>query len=154
MCDGKHRQSFASSPACTSSAQGQTEAVEVRPQDEQPDEEREESYGESRMLLRTGRTQTMKIQSDSLRFIPSPDVASSVHENGIVLLHICSGQMFASNGTGARIWSGLEERQSTETIVSEISTDYEIDWVTARSHVERFLIELERQNLIQREMGS
>ena len=60
--------------------------------------------------------------------------------------------MFASNGTGARIWSGLEERQSTETIVSEISTDYEIDWVTARSHVERFLIELERQNLIQREM--
>jgi predicted flavoprotein YhiN len=94
----------------------------------------------------------MKTQSNSLRFTPSPDVVSSVHENGIVLLHICSGQMFASNGTGARIWSALKERQSTETIVSEISTDYQIDRVTARSHVERFLIELDRQNLIQREM--
>lgn len=94
----------------------------------------------------------MKIQSNSLRFAPSPDVASSVHESGIVLLHICSGQMFASNGTGARIWFGLVERKSSETIISEISTDYQIDRVTARSHLERFLIELERQNLIQREM--
>jgi hypothetical protein len=96
----------------------------------------------------------MKTQSDSLKFTPSPDVASSVHENGIVLLHICSGQMFATNGTGARIWSGLKGRQSTETIVSEISADYQIDWATARGHVVRFLIELEQQKLIQREMPS
>jgi hypothetical protein len=99
-------------------------------------------------------TQIMKIQSDSLKFTPSPDVASSVHENGIVLLHVGSGQMFASNGTGARIWSGLKERQSTEMIVSEISTDYQIAWTTARDHVERFLIALEQQKLIQREMPS
>jgi hypothetical protein len=96
----------------------------------------------------------MKIQSNSLEFTPSPDVASSVHENGIVFLNIFSGQMFASNGAGARIWSGLKGRQSTETIVREISTDYQIDWATARGHVECFLIELEQQKLIQREMPS
>jgi len=96
----------------------------------------------------------MKIQSDSLKFTPSSDVASSVHENGIVLLHIGSGQMFASNVTGARIWSGLKGRQSTETIISEISADYQIDLATARGHVERFLIKLEQQKLIQREMPS
>jgi hypothetical protein len=94
----------------------------------------------------------MKIHSDSLKFTPSPDVASSVHENGIVLLHVGSGQMFASNGTGARIWSGLKGRQPTEMIVSEISTDYQIDATTAQEHVERFLMELEGQKLIQREM--
>jgi hypothetical protein len=96
----------------------------------------------------------MKIQSNSLGFTPSPEVASSVHENGVVLLHICSGQMFASNGTGARIWSGLKEQHSTETIIRDISTDYQIDSTTARGHVESFLIELERQKLIQREMPS
>jgi len=96
----------------------------------------------------------MKIEPNGPGFTPSPDVASSVHENGVVLLHICSGQMFASNGTGARIWSGLKARQSTETIVSDISTNYQIDWTTARDHVERFLIELERRKLIQREMPS
>jgi hypothetical protein len=95
----------------------------------------------------------MKIQSNSLEFTPSPDVASSVHENGLVLLHVCNGQMFASNGTGARIWTGLKARQSTETIVSEISTDYQIDCATARRHVEHFLMELERQELVQREMS-
>lgn len=52
----------------------------------------------------------MKIQSDSLRFTTKPDVVSSVHENGIVLLNVCSGRLFASNNTGARIWSGLEGR--------------------------------------------
>jgi len=96
----------------------------------------------------------MKIQSNSLEFSPSPDVASSVHENGVVLLHVCTGQMFASNSTGARIWSRLKERQSTETIVSDISADYQIDWATARGHVARFLTELEQQKLIQREMSS
>jgi hypothetical protein len=96
----------------------------------------------------------MKIQPNSLGFTPCPDVTSSVHENGAVLLDICSGQMFASNGTGAQIWSGLKERRSTETIIRDISTDYQIDSTTARGHVERFLIELERQKLIQREMPS
>jgi hypothetical protein len=96
----------------------------------------------------------IKLQSNSLSFTPSPDVSSSVHENGIVLLHICSGQIFASNVTGARIWSGLKGRKSTETIVSEISNDYQIDRTTARGHVEGFLIELKRQKLIQREMPS
>lgn len=96
----------------------------------------------------------MKIQSNCLRFTPSPDVVASVHENGMVLLCICSGDLFASNGTGARIWSGLQKGQSTEMIVRDISTNYQIDWPTAQGHVEYFLIELERQKLIQREIPS
>jgi hypothetical protein len=96
----------------------------------------------------------MKTQSSNLRFTPSSDVTSSVHENGIVLLHICSGQMFTSNDTGARIWSGLKERQSMEMIVSGISNAYQIDRTTARGHVEHFLIELEQQKLVQRELPS
>jgi hypothetical protein len=94
----------------------------------------------------------MKIQSSRRRFTASPDVAASVHENGLVLLHVSTGHMFASNRTGARIWSGVKERQPAETIAREISTTYQIDRLTAQSHVERFLVELERQNLVRREM--
>jgi hypothetical protein len=94
----------------------------------------------------------MKIQSNSLEFTPNPDVASSVHENGVVLLHVCTGQMFASNGTGARIWSRLKERQSAETIVNEISAEYQIDPKMARSHVAHFLSALEHRNLVRRGM--
>ena len=96
----------------------------------------------------------MRIKTNSFKFTPSPDVASSVHEGGIVLLNSCSGQMFASNGTGARIWSGLKERHSMEMMVSDISNDYQIDSIMTREHVERFLGELERRQLIKREMAS
>jgi hypothetical protein len=82
------------------------------------------------------------------------DVASSIHENGIVFLHIPSGQIFASNIIGARIWCGLREGQSMEMIVSDIGNDYQVDSTTIRGHVEAFVSELERQKFIQREMPS
>jgi Coenzyme PQQ synthesis protein D (PqqD) len=82
------------------------------------------------------------------------EIASSIHENGIVLLHIPSGQMFASNVIGARIWCGLREGQCMEMIVSDISNDYQVDSTTTRGHVEAFVNELERQKLIHREMPS
>ena len=96
----------------------------------------------------------MRIQPNSFPFTASRHVASSVHDNGIVLLHIRNGFFFASNATGARIWRGVEERQSLETIVQDLSSDYQIDPTMARGHVEGFLIELERQGLVQREMPS
>lgn len=93
----------------------------------------------------------MKIQSSNHRFSKSPGVASSVHDQGIVLLHTASGQMFTSNLIGARIWRGLEERLSVELIVNKICSEYPIDLATARKHVARFLLELERQKLIKKE---
>ena len=61
-----------------------------------------------------------------------------------------SPQMLPVHGS----WRGVEERQSLEAIVKDITDEYQIDQTTARVHVESFLIELERQKLIQREMPS
>ena len=47
MCDRQDRESRAPSPACTASAQRQTDAVEARPQYEEPGEEREEEWRQS-----------------------------------------------------------------------------------------------------------
>lgn len=96
----------------------------------------------------------MKIQPNRLQFSVNPKVASSVHDSGVVLLHSASGHFFACNSVGARIWQGVSERQSLEIIVNDISIDYQLDVITVQGHVEAFLVELERQKLIQREMPS
>jgi hypothetical protein len=81
----------------------------------------------------------------------NPEATASIHDSGIVILHIGNGRFYASNGTGARIWRGVEERRSLEAITDEISDEYQVARGTAREHVIRFLAELERHTLIQRE---
>jgi hypothetical protein len=87
-------------------------------------------------------------------FAVNPEAAASVHDSGIVILHIGNGQLYASNGTGARIWRAVEEQLSLEAIADEISDAYQIARATAREHVLRFLAELERHTLIHREAES
>jgi hypothetical protein len=87
-------------------------------------------------------------------FAVNPESAASVHDSGIVILHIGNGQLYASNGTGARIWRGVEEQLSLEAIADEISDEYQIALATAREDVVRFLAELRRHTLILRETES
>jgi hypothetical protein len=85
-----------------------------------------------------------------LWFTVNPDAVASIHDDGIVILHTGEGRLFSSNGTGARIWRGVERRLSPEAIAEEISGEYDIAGATAREHTVRFLAELERHTLIRR----
>jgi hypothetical protein len=87
-------------------------------------------------------------------FSVNPEAAASIHDSGIVILHIGDGRLYASNGTGARIWRGVEEQLSLEAITDELSDEYQIDRATAREDVVRFLAELRRHTLIHREAES
>jgi hypothetical protein len=89
-----------------------------------------------------------------LSFAVSPEAAASVHDEGVVILHLGNGAFYACNGTGARIWGALEQRLSLEAIAQEISSTYEIALNTARQHTVRFLAELELHALIQQEAAS
>ena len=93
----------------------------------------------------------MANQSSNFSFTVNPEAAASFHDNGIVILHTGKGCLFTSNGTGARIWRGVEQRLPLEAIAEEISSAYKIALATAREHMVLFLAELERQKLIQRE---
>jgi len=95
---------------------------------------------------------TNRIRDFSLTI--NPEAAASIHDSGIVILHIGNGCLYSSNETGARIWRGVEEQLSLETIAAEISEAYQIATATAREHVVRFLAELERHTLIHREAES
>ena len=79
------------------------------------------------------------------------EAAGSIHENGIVILHIGNGRVFAANKTGARIWRGILREQPLNTIATEISNEYQIPVAVAFEHVEIFITDLERHSLVQRQ---
>ena len=77
----------------------------------------------------------------------NPDAAASVHEHGLVILHVPSGRIFTSTQTGACIWQCLKERLPLEGIAAKLARDFRIDRTTAREDAARFLAELERNGL-------
>ena len=96
----------------------------------------------------------MENQISNFSFTVNPNAAASLHDDGIVILHTGRGCLFSSNGTGARIWRGVENQLSLQAIAEEISSEYQIAPNIAHQHTANFLAELERQALIQREATS
>ena len=96
----------------------------------------------------------MTNQTTTISFAVSPEAIGSFHDDGVVILHSGNGRMFTSNETGARIWRGIEQQLSLESIASEISGAYHIARATAREHTLGFLRALEQQALIRIEVAS
>ena len=96
----------------------------------------------------------MTSQIIDISFTVNPEAVGSFHDDGVVILHAGNGRLFSSNETGARIWRGIEQQLSFETIASEISSAYHIARATAREHTLRFLTALEQQALIKIEVAS
>lgn len=96
----------------------------------------------------------MANQISDFSFTANPEATASFHDDGVVILHTGKGSLFASNGTGARIWRGVEQQMPLEAIAEEISGEYKIARTTAREHTLRFLAELEQHQLIYREAVS
>jgi UDP-N-acetylglucosamine transferase subunit ALG13 len=92
----------------------------------------------------------MTNQISDFKFAVNPEATASIHDEGIVILHIGNGNLYASNETGARIWCAVERKLCLEAIVEEISGVFKIAMSTAREHTVTFLAELQRQGLIQR----
>jgi len=95
----------------------------------------------------------MTNQITQISFTVNPDAVRSFHDDGVVILQPGTGRLFTSNETGARIWRGIEQQLSLETIAKEISTVYSIARATAREHTLKFLTALEQQGLIKREVA-
>jgi hypothetical protein len=101
-------------------------------------------------MLPESETELMAHQTCNDRITLNQGVAASIHDDGIVILHVPSGRIFTSNQTGARVWQYLEQQLPLQAIATEISREYEIDRVTAQEDTARFLAELERNGLTER----
>lgn len=95
----------------------------------------------------------MTSQLTNFTFTVNPEATASIHDDVIVIVHIGSGLLYTSNAIGARIWRGIEQRLSLDAIAVGISDLYQIAYSIAREHIARFLAELQRHGLIEKEAG-
>lgn len=67
-----------------------------------------------------------------------------------MFLHIAKGIVYTSNGIGARVWRGLQDRQSVDEISAQIGRDYGVPGERVRQDAVYFLAELESQGFLSR----
>lgn len=103
--------------------------------------------------IRAGPTRQQPECGDEVRFTISPDARASLDQGGIVLLHVGSGAVFSSNCIGARIWRGLRDHDSLETIAADISGEYGVPREQVQQDAAGFVAELETTGLLARHMG-
>jgi hypothetical protein len=80
----------------------------------------------------------------------NPNITASIHNAGLVVLHIPTGRLFTSNLTGALVWQGLERKTSIDGIATEISQEFGVPEEAVREHTMQFVFELERNGLVVR----
>lgn len=78
----------------------------------------------------------------------APDVRSSVHDDGVAILHIPTGRVFLCNRTASRIWQGVVDGLSSEDTCDEISREWGVTRALVHQHASSFLTELERRRLV------
>jgi hypothetical protein len=81
----------------------------------------------------------------------SPLVKGSTTDDGLVLLDVRGGVVFASNVVGARIWRLIEDQQDTSAIALAIASEFEVDPDRARRDVEAFVASLCERGIVSRE---
>jgi hypothetical protein len=78
----------------------------------------------------------------------SQRVTASRHGDGLVLLAIDSGEVFACNGTGGRIWSELVECRAPAAIAADLGREYHLPGELVLPRVAAFVGELLRLRLV------
>ena len=86
------------------------------------------------------------------RMRPKACVATSVHGEGAVFLHVRDARLFAVNPVGVDIWKGLERQLDSDAIIAELRERYSAPCEEVRAHVIRFIHELERAGLAERRL--
>ena len=109
--------------------------------------------GIHRFFKRKGPARQQQGCGAKVRFTISPDARASLDQAGIVFLHVGSGAVFSSNGIGARVWRGLRDHDSLETIAADISREYGVPREQVQQDAAGFVADLEAKGLLARHMG-
>jgi Coenzyme PQQ synthesis protein D (PqqD) len=93
--------------------------------------------------------------ASQVRFAISPDArCTPAHGDGIAFLHIRSGKVFTSNALGARIWQGLAEQASLESIAARVGRELGVEPRRVEEDAREFLAALEGARLVSRQRAS
>lgn len=104
------------------------------------------------MIFKLGRfaRHLRKFHENRDSYAVTPGIQASVHEDGVVLLHIPSGRVFQSNRTGAKIWQDLTGGLQPGAIAADISHHYGVPQDVAARDTASFLIALEQHGFVAR----
>jgi hypothetical protein len=81
-------------------------------------------------------------------YLRAHGIVTSADADGVVLLHLSSGRMFVSTGSGARLWHRLNEPQRLDALVGDMASHFGLPHATAFADVCSFLDVLEQHHLI------
>lgn len=92
----------------------------------------------------------MTSKPEELHWIKSSRLAVVSSEAGdrFAILNLDATQPVVLTGTGAAIWSALDQHDSVTSLASKFSVDYDIDFEDLVPQIRRFLDQLEAQELI------
>lgn len=90
--------------------------------------------------------------SIEVRIRPAAGVASSIHPDGMILLHATRGQLYSANSIGALIWSSILAGNSLNRIATELACVYDVLPAVAEEGARLFCAELTARELLTREM--
>src|SRR5690242_9935031 len=88
------------------------------------------------------------IHPGSFQFHVAPDIKASMHPEGLVLMHLGKGTVFASNRAGAMIWEGAVGHWTLDRVAERIGAEFDIPRQTARQDALRFVEELAAEGLL------
>jgi len=77
------------------------------------------------------------------------DLRISEHDDGAAILDVRAGEMYSTNGVGARILALLGENLSLDAITERISAEFEAPPERVRGDVEAFVADLQARKLLQ-----
>ena len=78
----------------------------------------------------------------------APEVRASVHDDGLALLHIPTGQVFLGNRTALKIWQGIVQGLSMDAICEEICREYGIAREIVEPQAFSFIRQLECKGIL------
>jgi len=85
------------------------------------------------------------------RFHTAAAVRSSMSHDGLVLLDVRGGVVFAANAIGARIWQLLEQNRTLSDIARQLAEEHAIPIERAHADASAFVASLAERQLIVRE---
>src|SRR5262249_23327234 len=80
--------------------------------------------------------------------ITAQQVLASEHEEGLLLLHVPSGRIFACNRIGARLWRAATDGITLNAISEEIGRDHGVQSEVVQRQARSFLSDLEANGLL------
>jgi hypothetical protein len=100
------------------------------------------------LTFRRRNATSKKFKTGLLGFRIAPDAKASLHSQGIVLINLTRGTVFAANRAGAIIWTGAVERWSLDRIAKSISSEFHIPAQAAHDDTAEFVAQLAAEGFL------